>query len=76
MGGNGALVLHPVEDLRRLGIVRLGDDDRILGTIEKPTMKEAEPHKRGGHRLNIAGLMIELVAKPSWQGVRGRPQHS
>jgi dTDP-glucose pyrophosphorylase len=54
---NGALVLHPVKDPRRFGIVRFGDDDRILGMIEKPTVKEAEPHKRGGHRLNIAGLM-------------------
>lgn len=56
--GNGTLVLHKVDDPRRYGIVKLGDDDEILATIEKPTMEEAKPYKRDDHWLNIAGLMI------------------
>lgn len=56
--GKNTLVLHPVEDPRRFGVVKLGDDDRIYGMIEKPSKEEAKPYERNGHWLNIAGLMI------------------
>lgn len=56
--GQNTLVLHPVEDPRRFGVVKLDEDNRIRGMIEKPTMDEARPYKRNGHWLNIAGLMM------------------
>jgi len=56
--GNGTLVLHPVDDPRRFGVVKLSEDDEVRGMIEKPTMDEAEPFKHNNHWLNIAGLMI------------------
>lgn len=56
--GNGTLVLHPVDDPRRFGVVELSDENEILGMVEKPTLEEARPYKMGDHWLNIAGLMI------------------
>ncbi len=56
--GKGTLVLHPVEDPRRFGVVKIAEDREILGMIEKPTWEEAEPYQIDGHWLNIAGLMI------------------
>ncbi|KXA97103.1 hypothetical protein AKJ37_03710 [candidate division MSBL1 archaeon SCGC-AAA259I09] len=55
--GNGTLVLHPVDDPRRFGVVKL-EKEKIVGMIEKPSMEEAQPYKRDDHWLNIAGLMI------------------
>lgn len=57
-GGNGTLVLHPVDDPRRFGVVKLSKDDKVEGMIEKPTMEEAQPFKHDDYWLNIAGLMI------------------
>lgn len=57
-GGNGTLVLHPVDDPRRFGVVELSEDGKVQGMIEKPTMEEAKPYKHDDHWLNIAGLMI------------------
>lgn len=56
--GNGTLVLHPVNDPRRFGVVKLGEDREVEGMIEKPTLEEAQPYKYNDHWLNIAGLMI------------------
>ncbi len=56
--GNGTLVLHPVDDPRRFGVVKLSEDDKVEGMVEKPSMEEAKPFKHGDHWLNIAGLMI------------------
>lgn len=56
--GNGTLVLHPVDDPRRFGVVKIDKDNQIHGIIEKPTWEEAKPYKRDDHWLNIAGLMI------------------
>jgi len=58
---NATLVLHPVKDPRRFGIVKIDADNKVLGIIEKPTLEEAEPYKVGDNYLNIAGL---LVLKP------------
>ncbi|WGI17669.1 nucleotidyltransferase family protein [Methanonatronarchaeum sp. AMET-Sl] len=55
---SGTLVLHPVDDPTRFGIVDLNQDNKVLGMVEKPSMEEAMPYKRDGHWLNIAGLMI------------------
>jgi len=56
--GSGTLVLHPVEDPRRFGVVKLSGEGKVLGMVEKPTLEEAQPYKRDDHWLNIAGLMI------------------
>lgn len=60
-GADATLVLHPVKDPRRFGVVKIGADNKVLGIIEKPTLEEAEPYKTGDDYLNIAGL---LVLKP------------
>lgn len=59
---DATLVLHPVEDPRRFGIVKIDDTGKVLGIIEKPTLEEAKPYKVKGAYLNIAGL---LLLKPS-----------
>jgi len=59
---DATLVLHPVEDPRRFGIVKVDENGKVLGMIEKPTLEEAEPYKVKGAYLNIAGL---LLLKPS-----------
>ncbi|MBA7640838.1 UTP--glucose-1-phosphate uridylyltransferase [subsurface metagenome] len=58
---DATLVLHPVKDPRRFGIVKIDANNKVLGVIEKPTLEEAEHYKVGGEYLNIAGL---LVLKP------------
>jgi len=55
---DATLVLHPVEDPRRFGIVKIDETGKVLGIIEKPTIKEAEPYKVKGAYLNIAGLLL------------------
>jgi len=55
---DATLVLHPVKDPRRFGIVKIDKGSRVVGMIEKPSLKEAEPYKINDHYLNIAGLMI------------------
>lgn len=57
-GGEGTLVLHPVEDPTRFGVVDLDKNSEIHGMIEKPTLEEAQPYKYNDYWLNIAGLMI------------------
>ncbi len=52
------LVLNPVEDPRRFGVVKMDEDNQIHGMIEKPTWDEAEPYRVNDHWLNIAGLMV------------------
>lgn len=55
---DATIVVHPVKDPRRYGIVKMKNDGRVLGIIEKPSLKEAEPYKIDGYYLNIAGLMV------------------
>jgi len=52
------LLLHPVSDPRRFGIVKLGEDSKVLGIIEKPTLEKALTYKIDGAYLNIAGLLV------------------
>lgn len=56
--GGGTLVLHPVDDPTRFGVVDIDNNNEIHGMIEKPSMEEAQPYKVKDHWLNIAGLMI------------------
>jgi len=55
---DATLVLHPVKDPRRFGIVKIDETGKVLGIIEKPTIEEAEPYRVGGAYLNIAGLLL------------------
>jgi dTDP-glucose pyrophosphorylase len=59
---DATVVLQPVKDPTRFGIVKVDANNRVLGIIEKPTLEEAEPYKVEGSYLNIAGL---LVLKPT-----------
>jgi dTDP-glucose pyrophosphorylase len=52
------LVLHPVKDPRRFGIVKIAKSGEIKGMIEKPSLREARPYKVGNYYYNIAGLMV------------------
>lgn len=56
--GGRTLVLHPVDDPRRFGVVKLDDDNKIQGIVEKPSLDEAKSYKRNDEWLSIAGLMI------------------
>lgn len=58
MDGDGTMVLHPVDDPTRFGIVDLDENNRIDKMVEKPSVDEAEPFKRDGGWLSIAGLMV------------------
>lgn len=55
---DATLVLHPVDDPRRFGIVKIDAEGKVMGMIEKPSLKEAEPYRVGGRYLNIAGLLV------------------
>lgn len=57
-GAYATLVLHPVDDPTRFGIVKIDSDGRVLGMIEKPSLEEAESYKTNGVYYNIAGLII------------------
>jgi glucose-1-phosphate thymidylyltransferase len=52
------VLLHPVEDPTRFGIVKVDDSGRVLGIVEKPSVGEAEFFRSGGKFLNIAGLLV------------------
>ena len=55
---DATIVLHPVKDPRRYGIVKIDTDNKVLGIIEKPTLQEAKSYKVGDNYLIIAGLLI------------------
>lgn len=61
MKADATLLLHPVDDPSRFGIVKIDSSGKVLGMIEKPTLAEAENYRTGGIFYNIAGL---LVLKP------------
>jgi len=52
------LLLHPVVDPRRFGIVKLDENGIAAGMIEKPNYEEAEQYLTNGEYLNIAGMGI------------------
>jgi len=57
-GADVTVVLHPVDDPKRFGIVKIDEKGNVLGMIEKPTLEEAEPYRVEGQYLNIAGLLV------------------
>ena len=57
-GAAATLVLHPIDDPRRFGVVKIDENGKVLGMIEKPTLEEAEPYKSNGIYYNIAGMII------------------
>ena len=52
------LLLHPVTDPRRFGIVNLGANGEVLGIVEKPSLKQAKPYRTNGKYLTSAGLLV------------------
>ncbi|MFH1444922.1 MAG: nucleotidyltransferase family protein [Nanoarchaeota archaeon] len=52
------LVLHPIDDPRRFGVVKINENNQVLGMIEKPTWEQAEQYKSNGVFYNIAGMII------------------
>ena len=57
-GGAATLVLHPIEDPRRFGVVKIDESGKVIGMIEKPTWEQAEEYKSNGVYYNIAGMII------------------
>lgn len=57
-GADATLVLHPVNDPRRFGVVKIDENNKVLGIIEKPSIKDARPYKIGEVYLSIAGSLV------------------
>lgn len=55
---DATLVLHPVKDPRRFGIVKIDERGKVLGMIEKPSLEEAKLYRVNDVYLNIAGLLV------------------
>ena len=55
---DATLLLHPVKDPRRFGIVKLGENSEVLGVFEKPTLEQARLYKTNHDYLTIAGLLV------------------
>jgi len=55
---DATLLLHPVKDPRRFGIVKINEKAEVLYMIEKPSLEEAKSYKVNDFYLNIAGLLI------------------
>jgi glucose-1-phosphate thymidylyltransferase len=55
---DATLMLHPVKDPRRFGVVNLGKASEVLGIIEKPSFEQAKSYKIDSFYLNIAGLLV------------------
>ena len=52
------LVLHPVHNPTRYGIVKINKKGRVLKMIEKPTIEEAKDFRINNIYLNIAGMLL------------------
>ena len=52
------LVLHPVDDPSRFGIVKMDVEGNVLGMVEKPSLEEAKLYRVEERYLNIAGLLV------------------
>ena len=55
---DATLLLHPVTDPRRFGIVKLGEGGEILGINEKPSLEKAKSYKTNNDYLTSAGLLV------------------
>ena len=52
------LVIYPVDDPRKFGIVKSDENGKVSGMIEKPTLEEAKPYRVNKKYYSIAGLII------------------
>ena len=52
------IVVHPVEDPSRFGLVKADSDGKVLGMVEKPAKEEAEKYKTGKEFMSISGIVI------------------
>jgi len=55
---DATLVLHSVKDPQRFGIAKIDRGGKVLGIIEKPSLKEAKSYRNNDVYRNIAGLLI------------------
>lgn len=55
---DATILLYPVDDPTRFGIVKLEDDNSISAMVEKPGLEEAKPYQKNGKYYIIAGLVI------------------
>lgn len=55
---DATLILHPVKDPRRFGIVKIDGGGKVLGIVEKPSLEVAKSYRVNDVYLNIAGLLI------------------
>lgn len=55
---DATLVLHPLKDPSRFGIVKTDANNKVLRIIEKPSIEDAKPYKIGDIYLGIAGLLV------------------
>ena len=55
---NVTLLLHPVKNPSRFGIVKIDKNGKVLGIIEKPSREKAKAYQSNGKYLNIAGLLV------------------
>jgi len=56
-----SLLLDSVDDPSRFGLVKVDQEGRVLGIVEKPSVEEAKLYRSDGGYLSIGGL---LVLKP------------
>lgn len=45
---DATLMLHPIKDPRRFGVVKIGKASEVLGIIEKPSFEQAKSYKIDG----------------------------
>jgi glucose-1-phosphate thymidylyltransferase len=55
---DATLLLHPVTDPRRFGIVKLGANGEVLGIVEKPSYEKAKSFSANGGYITSAGLLV------------------
>jgi len=55
---DATLLLHPVKNPSRFGIVKINERNEVLGIIEKPTLEKAKSYRTNGSYLTIAGLLL------------------
>ncbi len=55
---DATLVLHPVGDPRRFGIVKIDRKNKVIKIVEKPSLREAKKYMVDGKYLNIAGILM------------------
>jgi glucose-1-phosphate thymidylyltransferase len=55
---DATLLLHPVKDPSRFGIVKINEKKQVLGIIEKPTLEKAKSYRIDDDYLTIAGLLV------------------